>query len=139
MKTRKDKCGYQVGFPKPGYSLLRSGSTLCLWFCSGSKSSWNHIETAYFSRFQRWKGRKKIGIQWKRFSCETSSSKKVNPYKACIYGLCRDFLDGDGYDLGTFFNLDIMNSLFYLLVVFFTRKFVVSNAVLPERSISVSL
>mgnify|MGYP005902775783 FL=1 len=26
---------------------------------------------------------------------------KVNPYKACIYGLCRDFLDGIGYDLGT--------------------------------------
>ena len=26
---------------------------------------------------------------------------KVNPYKACIYGLCRDFLDGNGYDLGT--------------------------------------
>lgn len=26
---------------------------------------------------------------------------QVNPYKACIYGLCRDFLDGDGYDLGT--------------------------------------
>lgn len=30
-----------------------------------------------------------------------SLNKKVNPYKACIYGLCRDFLDGDGYDLGT--------------------------------------
>lgn len=30
-----------------------------------------------------------------------SSNKKVNPYKACIYGLCRDFLDGVGYDLGT--------------------------------------
>lgn len=30
-----------------------------------------------------------------------SLSKKVNPYKACIYGLCRDFLDGVGYDLGT--------------------------------------
>ena len=28
-------------------------------------------------------------------------SKKVNPYKACIYGLCRGFLDGVGYDLGT--------------------------------------
>lgn len=26
---------------------------------------------------------------------------KVNPYKACIYGLCRVFLDGVGYDLGT--------------------------------------
>lgn len=26
---------------------------------------------------------------------------QVNPYKACIYGLCRDFLDGNGYDLGT--------------------------------------
>ena len=26
---------------------------------------------------------------------------KVNPYKACIYRLCRDFLDGFGYDLGT--------------------------------------
>ena len=25
-----------------------------------------------------------------------SLSKKVNPYKACIYGLCRDFLDGIG-------------------------------------------
>jgi len=22
-----------------------------------------------------------------------SSNKKVNPYKACSYGLCRDFLD----------------------------------------------
>ena len=33
---------------------------------------------------------------------------KVNPYKACIYGLCRDFLDGVGYDLGTkiYFNED---------------------------------
>ena len=30
-----------------------------------------------------------------------SLSKKVNPYKACIYGLCRDFLDDSGYDLGT--------------------------------------
>ena len=30
-----------------------------------------------------------------------SLNKKVNPYKACIYGLCRDFLDDDGYDLGT--------------------------------------
>ena len=28
-------------------------------------------------------------------------NKKVNPYKACIYGLRRDFLDGGGYDLGT--------------------------------------
>ena len=30
-----------------------------------------------------------------------SLNKKVNPYKACSYGLCRDFLDGVGYDLGT--------------------------------------
>ena len=30
-----------------------------------------------------------------------SLNKKVNPYKACIYGLCRDFLDGVGYDWGT--------------------------------------
>ena len=30
-------------------------------------------------------------------------NKKVNPYKACIYGLCRDFLDDVGYDLGTKF------------------------------------
>ena len=30
-----------------------------------------------------------------------SLNKKVNPYKACIYRLCRDFLDADGYDLGT--------------------------------------
>ena len=30
-----------------------------------------------------------------------SLNKKVNPYKACIYELCRDFLDGAGYDLGT--------------------------------------
>ena len=30
-----------------------------------------------------------------------SLNKKINPYKACIYGLCRDFLDGNGYDLGT--------------------------------------
>lgn len=30
-----------------------------------------------------------------------SLNKKVNPYKACIYELCRDFLDGVGYDLGT--------------------------------------
>lgn len=28
-----------------------------------------------------------------------SLSKKVNPYKACIYGLCRDFLDGYGYEI----------------------------------------
>ena len=35
-------------------------------------------------------------------------NKQVNPYKACIYGLCRDFLDGVGYDLGTkiYFNED---------------------------------
>ena len=35
-------------------------------------------------------------------------NKKVNPYKACSYGLCRDFLDGVGYDLGTkiYFNED---------------------------------
>lgn len=32
---------------------------------------------------------------------KSSLSKKVNPYKACIYGLCRDFLDGVGYDWGT--------------------------------------
>ena len=30
-----------------------------------------------------------------------SLNKKVNPYKACIYRPCRDFLDGDGYDFGT--------------------------------------
>lgn len=30
-----------------------------------------------------------------------SLSKWINPYKACIYKLCRDFLDGVGYDLGT--------------------------------------
>lgn len=30
-----------------------------------------------------------------------SLNKKVNPYKACIYGLCRDFLCANGYDLGT--------------------------------------
>ena len=37
-----------------------------------------------------------------------SLNKKVNPYKACIYGLCRDFLEGVGYDLGTkiYFNED---------------------------------
>lgn len=34
-------------------------------------------------------------------SPQRSSSKKINPYKACIYGLCRDFLNGNGYDLGT--------------------------------------
>ena len=32
-----------------------------------------------------------------------SSSKRVNPYRACNYGLCRDFLCGGGYDLGTDF------------------------------------
>lgn len=32
---------------------------------------------------------------------KSSLNKKVNPYKACIYGLCRDFLDGVGYDWGT--------------------------------------
>ena len=32
---------------------------------------------------------------------ELSLNKKVNPYKACIYGLCRDFLDGVWYDWGT--------------------------------------
>lgn len=32
-----------------------------------------------------------------------SLNKKVNRYKACIYGLCSDFLDGVGYDLGTKF------------------------------------
>ena len=31
------------------------------------------------------------------------ASKQVNPYKACNYGLCRDFFNGDGYDLGTKF------------------------------------
>lgn len=30
-----------------------------------------------------------------------SLNKKVNPYKACIYGLCRDFLYLNGYVLGT--------------------------------------
>ena len=30
-----------------------------------------------------------------------SLNKYVNPYKSCIYGICRDFLDGVGYDLGT--------------------------------------
>ena len=30
-----------------------------------------------------------------------SSSEKVNSYKACSCGLCRDFLCGGGYDLGT--------------------------------------
>lgn len=33
-----------------------------------------------------------------------SSNKKVNPYKACIYRLCRDFLCANGYVLGTKFN-----------------------------------
>ena len=27
-----------------------------------------------------------------------SLNKKINPFKACIYGLCREFLDGIGYD-----------------------------------------
>lgn len=45
-----------------------------------------------------------------------SSSKKVNPYKACIYGLCRDFLDGVGYDLGT--------KLFFILVVKFELEII---------------
>ena len=30
-----------------------------------------------------------------------SSSKKVNPYRACNNGFCRDFLCSGGYDLGT--------------------------------------
>ena len=30
-----------------------------------------------------------------------SLNKKVNPYKACNYGLCRDFLYLNGYVLGT--------------------------------------
>nr|DAS92019.1 MAG TPA: hypothetical protein [Caudoviricetes sp.] len=30
-----------------------------------------------------------------------SLSKKVNPYKACNYGLCRDFFSVNGYVLGT--------------------------------------
>lgn len=38
-----------------------------------------------------------------------SLNKKVNPYKACIYELCRDFLDGVGYDLGTKIILLIYN------------------------------
>lgn len=40
-----------------------------------------------------------------------SSNKKVNPYKACIYELCRDFLDGVGYDLGTKYNFYLNNLL----------------------------
>lgn len=34
---------------------------------------------------------------------KSSLNKKVNPYKACIYVLCRDFFVGVGYDLGTKF------------------------------------
>ena len=41
-----------------------------------------------------------------------SLNKKVNPYKTCIYGLCRDFLDGVGYDLGTFIFRIILRNLF---------------------------
>lgn len=45
----------------------------------GENEKWNYEKSA-----KRW--------------CEGT---KVNPYKACIYRLCRDFLDADGYDLGT--------------------------------------
>lgn len=40
-------------------------------------------------------------IQLRTTKNTPSLNKKVNPYKACIYGLCRDFLDGVGYDWGT--------------------------------------
>ncbi len=42
-----------------------------------------------------------------------SSSERVNSYKACSCGLCRDFLCGGGYDLGTKF-LFIKNYRFVL-------------------------
>ena len=44
---------------------------------------------------------KTVGKLPKIKKSKRSLSKKVNPYKACIYRLCRDFLDGVGYDLGT--------------------------------------
>ena len=37
---------------------------------------------------------------------KSSLNKGLNPYKACIYGLCRDFLDGIGYNLCTKFYFD---------------------------------
>ena len=32
---------------------------------------------------------------------KVSARIRVNPYRACSYGICRDFLYGGGYDLGT--------------------------------------
>lgn len=46
---------------------------------------------------------------------KSSLSKGLNPYKACIYGFCRDFLDGIGYDLGTKINFAFGSKLKYLL------------------------
>ena len=49
-----------------------------------------------------------------------SLSKKVNPYKACIYGLCRDFLCANGYDLGTLYYLYLdMTFLTKITIIFF--------------------
>ena len=49
----------------------------------------------------------------------SSLNKKVNPCKACIYGLCRDFLCANGYDLGTSYLYLDMTFLTKITIIFF--------------------
>ena len=57
-------------------------------------------------------------------------NKYVNPYKACIYGLCRDFLDSVGYDLGT-------NCGYYFFISLFERALLGASPVYSPISSTV--
>ena len=64
------------------------------------------------SRFGEPKPVERIKVLPQKTIKKVASKQKVNPYKACIYGLCRDSLDGVGYDLGTIIFRIILRNLF---------------------------
>ena len=76
----------------------------------------------------------------KKWIYELSSSERVNSYKACSCGLCRDFLCGGGYDLGTKFlfiknyrfnrNVEVAGFVYSLRG---RKKAYVSSNMIPQR------
>ena len=72
-----------------------NGTGLVLKICETKNNVWKKHELSILNGIDNYIKIIKIKLD------SASLSKKINPYKACIYGLCRDFLDGNGYDLGT--------------------------------------
>ena len=72
-----------------------NGTGLVLKMCETKNNVWKKCEISIQDSIDSYIETTKIKPNF------ASLSKKINPYKACIYGLCRDFLNGNGYDLGT--------------------------------------